>query len=142
MASYPKEFEGTWAMDKAQSEDADAMLSAQGVGWMKRKVIAASSVTVTISGDGNKVIIKTETTFSTKVNEWTLGEEVDQENPVLGNVKAVLTVEGNKIINVMKNENGVTTVVRSVEGDKLISEGKFEPTKGETVTLKRIYVKQ
>ena len=31
-------FNGSWVLDLAKSQDTDALLTAQGVGWLKRKV--------------------------------------------------------------------------------------------------------
>lgn len=55
MASLPEEIKGTWELDKAQSDDTDAMLTAQGVGWAKRKLIGASGMTMHISETDGKV---------------------------------------------------------------------------------------
>ncbi|KAF5863456.1 hypothetical protein ETB97_010087 [Aspergillus alliaceus] len=37
---------GSWLMDKTKSDDLDAVLKLQGIGWLMRKTINASSVTL------------------------------------------------------------------------------------------------
>jgi len=32
------QFNGTWALNQAKSDSTDELLTAQGVGWIKRKV--------------------------------------------------------------------------------------------------------
>jgi len=56
-------------------------LTAQGVGWAKRKLIGASGVTATIDWKDEKVLIKQETTFSTQ--EPVLLESIDFPAPVI-----------------------------------------------------------
>mmetsp|Transcript_32723 Transcript_32723/g.51151 ORF Transcript_32723/g.51151 Transcript_32723/m.51151 type:complete len:138 (-) Transcript_32723:42-455(-) len=125
MATLPPQFIGTWELDKAKSEDADAILTAQGVGWAKRKVICNSSATMHVKDVDGKVHIKVETTFTTNDVTWELGVERDTENPIVGKCKATLDVEGDKLKLVFKGDAGTTTILRWVEGDVMIYETSF-----------------
>ncbi|MCJ1391188.1 hypothetical protein MMC18_004050 [Xylographa bjoerkii] len=44
-----KDLNGKWVMNKELSDDFDAILEMQGVGWMMRKIISMATVTLTIS---------------------------------------------------------------------------------------------
>ena len=98
MASLPPQFIGTWELDKAKSESSEEILTAQGIGWAKRKIINNSGVTMTISEADGKVHIKQETTFTTNDNVWELGVEKDIENPIVGKGKGQLNVDGDKLV--------------------------------------------
>ncbi|MCJ1402729.1 hypothetical protein MMC11_005950 [Xylographa trunciseda] len=44
-----KDLSGKWVMSKELSDDFDAILQMQGVGWMMRKIISMATITLTIS---------------------------------------------------------------------------------------------
>ena len=43
-----RDFSGTWVMNKTLSDDSDAILALQGVGWFMRKTLRLATITLSI----------------------------------------------------------------------------------------------
>ncbi len=73
-------------------------------------------MTVTYDDPSGFYTMKTESTFKDQVLKFKLGEEFDEETPDGRNVKAVITIDGNKMNHVQKGDLGTT--IERVFGDK------------------------
>ena len=94
--------------------------------------------------DGSKIKIKQETSLKTKESEFALGGdwiEVEEEiTELVGKRKAFM--EGDKFVVVNKNENGETTVTRTVEGSVMKVHIVHVKTDGGQVVVNRSFNKQ
>jgi len=107
-------------------------------------VITNLSVTLVISHEGNKIKVRNETSLKTKESEFELGGdwvEVEEEvTELVGQRKAHM--DGDKFVVISKNDNGVTTVTRFVEGNTLKVEAVLVKPDGSQVKCNRIFNKQ
>jgi len=135
---------GTWVLDDSKSENTDALLEAQGVGWVKRKVINNLSVTLTISqSEPNKLFVKNVTSVRTKEMTFELGGDwidVEEEMTELP-AKRKAFIQDGKFVVVSKNENGETTVTRGVEGNVLHAHIVLVKPDGSKLTCNRYFNK-
>ena len=101
-------------------------------------------MTLTFSHEGNKIKVRNETSVKTKESEFELGGdwiEVEEEvTELVGQRKAFM--EGDKFVVVSKNDNGVTTVTRYVEGNVLKVEAVLVKPDGSEVKCHRVFNKQ
>ncbi len=71
---------GTWVLDKDASESVDAMLKAQGVSFVERKVAAGLDVTQTIAVSGDAITLHIVTSKKTEDQALT-ADGVGREAP-------------------------------------------------------------
>ncbi|XP_045129889.1 fatty acid-binding protein-like [Portunus trituberculatus] len=90
------QFNGTYKLEK--NENLDAFLSKMDVGFMKRKMAGSVKPSVVIEVEGDKWKLVTHTPASTITWDFTLGTEVTLPTNEGREVKAVFTLEGNKLI--------------------------------------------
>lgn len=136
---------GTWILDEAKSDSTDGLLEAQGVGWVKRKVINNLSLTLTIDQpDAAKLHVKNVTSVRTKEITFDLGGDwidVEEEMTELP-AKRKAFMENGKFVVVSKNENGEITVTRTADAGVLHAHIVFVKPDGSQIVCNRYFNKQ
>ncbi|XP_015248210.1 fatty acid-binding protein, brain-like [Cyprinodon tularosa] len=127
-------FCATWKL--VDSQNFDEYMKALGVGFATRKVGNVTKPTVVISQDGDKVVVKTQSTFKNTEISVKLGEEFDETTPDDRHVKSTLTMEGNKLVHRQKWDGKETSLVREIKDGKMVMTLTFEG-----VTAVRTYEK-
>ncbi|XP_017279186.1 fatty acid-binding protein, heart [Kryptolebias marmoratus] len=127
-------FVGTWNLK--QSDNFDEYMKELGVGFATRKVGNMTKPTTIISVDGDKVTLKTQSSFKSTEMNFKLGEEFDEVTADDRKVKSIVTIEDGKMIHKQKWDDKETTLMREVDGNKLL----LTLTIG-TITSKRHYEK-
>ncbi|XP_075995480.1 fatty acid-binding protein, heart [Genypterus blacodes] len=127
-------FVGTWNMK--DSEKFDEYMRELGVGFTVRQIGAKTKPTTIISLDGDKVILKTQSTFKTTQINFKLGEEFDETTADDRKCKSTMTIEDGKLVHIQKWDGKETSLVREVNGNALT----LTLTIGEVVSIRR-YVK-
>jgi len=110
------QFVGKWHMTK--SENFDDFLKAIGISWIIRKVAINTHPTVTISQDGDKITIKTESALKTTEVTFMLGEEFEESRADGVKVKSVVKLEDGKLVQNAFGEKPYE-VIREIEDGKL-----------------------
>nr|XP_020668034.1 fatty acid-binding protein, heart [Pogona vitticeps] len=111
-------FAGVWNL--VESHGFDDYMKAIGVGFATRQIANLTKPTTIIEVDGEKVTIKTQSTFkSTEIN-FKLEEEFDETTADDRHVKSVVTLEGGKLVHVQKWDGKETSLVRELKDGKLI----------------------
>ncbi|XP_061405197.1 fatty acid-binding protein, heart-like [Lethenteron reissneri] len=114
-----EQFFGTWDLD--ESRNFDEYMKAIGVGFATRHVAGMSKPTTIISGSGDRVCLKTLSTFKNTEVEIRLGEPFEETTADDRRVQSVVTVEEGKLVQVQKWDGKETRLVRELSGpDKLI----------------------
>jgi len=129
-----EKFVGKWHMTK--SENFDAFLAELDIGWLTRKVAATSHPTVTISQDGDKITIKTESALKTTEVTFALGEEFEEARADGAKVKSVVKLEDGKLVQSALGEKPYE-VIREIEDNKLKTICKIKD-----IVCTRIYEKK
>uniref|UniRef100_A0A8C4NGM9 Fatty acid binding protein 3, muscle and heart n=1 Tax=Eptatretus burgeri TaxID=7764 RepID=A0A8C4NGM9_EPTBU len=111
-------FCGTWKIKS--SANFDEYLQALNVGILTRKIAVKQNPSVHITKDGDKVTIKTCSTFKTSEITFKLGEEFDETTADDRKVKSLITIENGKLVHLQKWDGKETTLVREPEDDKFI----------------------
>ncbi|NXR23816.1 FABPH protein, partial [Cinclus mexicanus] len=93
---------------------------APGVGFATRQVAAFTKPTTIIELDGDKVTVKTQSTFKNTEITFKLGEEFDETTADDRHVKSVVTLDGGKLVHVQKWDGKETSLVRELKDGKLI----------------------
>ncbi|XP_056151256.1 fatty acid binding protein 7, brain, a [Lampris incognitus] len=117
-------FCATWKL--VDSENFDDYMKALGVGFATRQVGNVTKPTVVISQDGDKVVVKTLSTFRNTETSSKLGEEFDETTADDRNVKSTLTVEGDTLVHVQKWDGKETKFVREIKDGKMVMTLTFE----------------
>ncbi|NXN06770.1 FABPH protein, partial [Indicator maculatus] len=91
-----------------------------GVGFATRQVAAFTKPTTIIQLDGDKVTIKTQSTFKNTEISFKLGEEFDETTADDRQVKSLVKLEGGKLTHVQKWDGKETSLVRELKDGKLI----------------------
>ncbi|NXE43737.1 FABPH protein, partial [Ptilorrhoa leucosticta] len=79
-----------------------------------------SAPTTIIELDGDKVTVKTQSTFKNTEINFKLGEEFDETTADDRHVKSVVTLDGGKLVHVQKWDGKETSLVRELKDGKLI----------------------
>ncbi|XP_054652151.1 fatty acid binding protein 7, brain, a [Dunckerocampus dactyliophorus] len=108
-------FCATWKL--VDSQNFDDYMKALGVGFATRQVGNVTKPTVVISKDGDKVVVKTLSTFRNTELSAKLGEEFDETTPDDRHVKSIFTMEGDKFVHVQKWDGKETRFVREIKDD-------------------------
>eukprot|EP00010_Vexillifera_abyssalis_P007944 CAMPEP_0201544774 /NCGR_PEP_ID=MMETSP0173_2-20130828/1390_1 /ASSEMBLY_ACC=CAM_ASM_000268 /TAXON_ID=218659 /ORGANISM="Vexillifera sp., Strain DIVA3 564/2" /LENGTH=145 /DNA_ID=CAMNT_0047953013 /DNA_START=26 /DNA_END=463 /DNA_ORIENTATION=- len=140
MSSSNNPLAGSWELDAANSESLENLLSAQGVGWMKRKVITKLHITEILEFRDDSVVMKKETSVKNTEETLPLDKEEIIEDEILGKVKQLATTDGKKLTITLTANDGsgaCTKNVRSVEGDVLTIYSKFVDKKGKVTECTR-----
>lgn len=123
--------EGQYKLEK--SEKFDEYMKAIGVGFALRKMGASATPTLTVTRDGDKFNIKTETTFKTSVLEFELGKEFKETTMDGREVNSVVVLEGNKLIQTQTKDDFKTTIAREFDDSGLTAVATY----GDIVSTRR-----
>uniref|UniRef100_A0A8C3K6I1 Fatty acid binding protein 7 n=1 Tax=Calidris pygmaea TaxID=425635 RepID=A0A8C3K6I1_9CHAR len=111
-------FCATWKL--VDSHNFDEYMKALGVGFATRQVGNVTKPTVIISSEGDKVVIRTQSTFKNTEISFKLGEEFDETTPDDRNCKSVVTLDGDKLVHVQKWDGKETNFVREIKDGKMV----------------------
>nr|XP_047928999.1 fatty acid-binding protein, heart [Anser cygnoides] len=92
----------------------------KGVGFATRQMAGLTKPTTIIEVAGDKVTVKTQSTFKNTEISFKLGEEFDETTADDRHVKSVVTLDGGKLVHVQKWEGKETSLVRELKDGKLI----------------------
>lgn len=81
-----------------ESKDFNEYMKELGVGYFTRAIGNSVTPTVELRKNGNKYELHTTSTFKNSIINFELGKEFDEETLDGRNVKSVVTLEGNKLI--------------------------------------------
>jgi len=110
-------FVGTWNLQS--SENFDEYMKAVGVGAIMAKLGSTAKPTLIITVDGDKWLMKSETTFKTSKVEFQLGVEFDETTADDRKMKTTITLDGNKLIQDQKGDIP-SVITREVDGNKML----------------------
>ncbi|XP_012288077.1 fatty acid-binding protein, muscle isoform X2 [Orussus abietinus] len=91
-----------------KSDKFDEYMKALGVGMVVRKMGATVSPVVELTENSGEYTLKTSSAFKNTEIKFKPGEEFDEETPDGRKVKSVITLEGNKLIQVQKGDKETT----------------------------------
>ncbi|XP_058163336.1 fatty acid-binding protein, brain isoform X2 [Dasypus novemcinctus] len=97
-----------------------ALSMKEGVGFATRQVGNVTKPTVIISQEGDKVVIRTQSTFKNTEISFHLGEEFDETTADDRNCKSVISLDGDKLIHVQKWDGKETNFVREIKDGKMV----------------------
>ncbi|XP_064146458.1 fatty acid-binding protein, brain isoform X2 [Loxodonta africana] len=98
----------------------EALSMKEGVGFAVRQVGNVTKPTVIISQEGDKVVIRTQSTFKNTEISFHLGEEFDETTADDRNCKSVITLDGDKLVHVQKWDGKETNFVREIKDGKMV----------------------
>uniref|UniRef100_A0A3Q4BKV8 Cellular retinoic acid-binding protein 1 n=1 Tax=Mola mola TaxID=94237 RepID=A0A3Q4BKV8_MOLML len=107
-------FYATWKL--VDSENFDDYMEAIGVGFATRQVGNMTKPTVIISQEGDKVAIRTQSTFKNTEISFKLGEE---RLEISVKPLSTVTLEGDKLVHVQKWDGKETKFVREIKDGKM-----------------------
>uniref|UniRef100_A0A8C3I1R7 Fatty acid binding protein 7 n=1 Tax=Chrysemys picta bellii TaxID=8478 RepID=A0A8C3I1R7_CHRPI len=116
-------FCATWKL--IDSQNFDEYMKALGVGFATRQVGNVTKPTVIISNEGDKVVIRTQSTFKNTEISFKLGEEFEETTPDDRNCKSVVTLDGDKLVHVQKWDGKETNFVREIKDGKMVMVSKM-----------------
>ncbi|GAA6101929.1 fatty acid binding protein 7, brain, a [Tachysurus ichikawai] len=117
-------FCATWKL--IDSQNFDEYMKALGVGFATRQVGNVTKPTVVIGQEGDKVTVKTLSTFKNTEISFKLEEEFDETTADDRNVKSTVSLDGDKLVHVQKWDGKETKFVREIKDDKMIMTLNFE----------------
>ncbi|XP_056623578.1 fatty acid binding protein 7, brain, a [Triplophysa dalaica] len=117
-------FCATWKL--VDSQNFDEYMKALGVGFATRQVGNVTKPTVVISHEGDKVVVKTLSTFKNTEISFKLGEEFDETTADDRHVKSTVTLEGDKLVHIQTWDDKETKFVREIKDGKLSMTLNFE----------------
>lgn len=82
--------------------------------------------TVIISKEGDKVVLKNQTTLKTSEISFKLGEEFDETTGDGRQCKSTVFMDGDQLLHVQKWDGKETTFVREIKDGKLIVRATYE----------------
>uniref|UniRef100_A0A670JLX1 Fatty acid binding protein 3 n=1 Tax=Podarcis muralis TaxID=64176 RepID=A0A670JLX1_PODMU len=91
-----------------------------GVGFATRQMANLTKPTTIIEVDGNKITLKTQSTFKSTEIKFTIGEEFEETTADDRHVKSLVTLDGGKLLHVQKWDGKETSLVRELKDGKLI----------------------
>jgi len=115
----PEIWEGK-AYKMTDSENFDGYMKALGVGFVLRKIGNSVTPTVELKKDGETYTLVTSSTFKTSTISFKLGEEFDEETLDGREVKSIITLEGNKLV---QKQGGTpeSTIIREFDGNNMVA---------------------
>ncbi|XP_074781960.1 fatty acid-binding protein, heart [Athene noctua] len=111
-------FVGTWKL--VDTTNFDEYMKALGVGFATRQMASLTKPTTIITVEGDKITVKTQSTFKNTEISFKLGEEFDETTADDRHVKSLVKLDGGKLIHVQKWEGKETSLVRELKDGKLI----------------------
>jgi endonuclease YncB( thermonuclease family) len=127
-------FVGKWEM--VSSDKFDEYMRAVGVGAVWAKIGSTAKPKVTITVDGDKWTLKSETMVKSSCIEFKLGEEFEETTADDRKMKTTVTLEGNKLTQDQKGEIP-SVITREVDGDTMTV-----LCKAKDVVATRVYKKK
>nr|KAF6326287.1 fatty acid binding protein 9 [Pipistrellus kuhlii] len=112
-------FLGTWVLES--SENFQEYLKELGVPVTIRPLAASEKPRIRISAPGDKVSIRTETSFKNFEISFRLGEEFDEATADGRHVKSVVNLDGNSLVHVQRWLGKETTIRRQVVDKKMVA---------------------
>ncbi|XP_048063367.1 fatty acid binding protein 7, brain, b [Megalobrama amblycephala] len=116
-------FCGTWKL--VNSENFDEYMKALGVGFAVRQVGNVTKPTLVILKEGDKVVIKTQSTFKNTEISFKLGEEFDETTADDRHCKSTVVMDGDQLVHVQKWDGKETTLVREIKDGKMVMKLTF-----------------
>ncbi|XP_075827612.1 fatty acid-binding protein 9 [Microtus pennsylvanicus] len=113
-------FLGTWKL--VSSENFEDYMRELGVDFAARNVAGLVKPTVNISLNGEKINIRTESSFQNTEISFKLGEQFDETTADIRQVKSIVTLEGGSMIQVQKWLGKETTIKRKIVEGKMVVE--------------------
>ncbi|KAG8520514.1 Fatty acid-binding protein 9 [Galemys pyrenaicus] len=113
-------FLGTWKLES--SENFEEYMKELGVSAAIRNVVELVKPSTTISVDGDKVNIKTESSFNNTEISFKLGEEFDETTADNRKVKSTVTLNGDSMVHIQKWLGKETTIKRQIVDGKMVVE--------------------
>ncbi|XP_012692238.1 fatty acid binding protein 7, brain, a [Clupea harengus] len=117
-------FCATWKL--IDSQNFDEYMKALGVPFATRQVGNVTKPTIVISQDGDKIVVKTLSTFKNTEISFKLGEEIEETTADDRKVKSVLTMDGDKLLHVQKWDGKESKFVREIKDGKMVMHLTFE----------------
>ncbi|XP_075718506.1 fatty acid-binding protein, brain [Rhinoderma darwinii] len=111
-------FCATWKL--VDSQNFDEYMKSLGVGFATRQVGNVTKPTIIISQEGDKVVIRSQSTFKNTEISFKLGEEFDEATVDDRNCKSTVNLEGDKLVHVQKWDGKETKFVREIKDDKMV----------------------
>ncbi|KAM8976409.1 fatty acid-binding protein, heart [Pelodytes ibericus] len=111
-------FIGTWKL--VDSKNFDEYMKAIGVGFATRQIANVTKPTTIIIKDGDQIVLQTQSTFKNTEVHFKISEEFDETTADDRKCKSLITLEDGKLKHVQKWDGKETTLVREVNGDKLL----------------------
>ncbi|XP_021492230.1 fatty acid-binding protein, heart [Meriones unguiculatus] len=111
-------FVGTWKL--VDSKNFDDYMKSLGVSFATRQVASMTKPTTIIEKNGDKICIKTHSTFKNTEISFQLGVEFDETTADDRKVKSTVTLDGGKLVHVQKWGGQETTLTRELSDGKLI----------------------
>ncbi|XP_053517122.1 fatty acid-binding protein 9-like isoform X1 [Artibeus jamaicensis] len=112
-------FLGTWKLES--SENFEEYLGQLGVPVTIRHLAALEKPKISISTNGDKVSIKTESSFKNVEISFKLGEEFDETTADNRKVKSIITLDGDSLVHVQKWLGKETTIKRQIIDGKMVA---------------------
>ncbi|XP_051732197.1 fatty acid binding protein 7, brain, b [Ctenopharyngodon idella] len=116
-------FCGTWKL--VNSENFDEYMKALGVGFAVRQVGNVTKPTLIISKEGDKVVLKTQSTFKNTEISFKLGEEFDETTADDRHCKSTVVMDGDQLVHVQKWDGKETTFVREIKDGEMLMKLTF-----------------
>ncbi|XP_044141002.1 fatty acid-binding protein, heart-like [Bufo gargarizans] len=113
-----EKFLGTWRM--VESKNFDDYMKGLGVGFATRQIANVTKPTTIICLEGDYIVLRTQSAFKNTEVKFKLNEEFDETTADDRKVKSVVTLKDGKLIHVQKWDGKETTLLREVDGDKLV----------------------
>ncbi|XP_041668694.1 fatty acid-binding protein, brain-like [Cheilinus undulatus] len=117
-------FCATWKL--VDSKNFDDYMKALNVGFATRQIGLTTKPSVQISQDGDKVVVKTTSTFKNTVLSSKLGEEFDETTPDDRHVKSTFTMEGDTFVHTQRWDGKESRFVREIKDGKMVMTLTFE----------------
>ncbi|KAG3273964.1 fatty acid binding protein 9 [Ictidomys tridecemlineatus] len=113
-------FLGTWELES--SEKFNEYLEELGVNILIRKAAELAKPRVTVSMDGDRVKIQTESTLKNSEISFELGKEFDENTADDRHVKSIVTLDSGSMVHVQKWLDKETTIKRKIVDGKMVAE--------------------
>ncbi|XP_032566018.1 fatty acid-binding protein, heart [Chiroxiphia lanceolata] len=110
-------FAGTWKL--VETNNFDEYMKALGVSFATRQMAGLTKPTTIIEVNGDKVTVKTQSTFKNTEINFKLDEEFDETTADDRHVKSVVKLDGGKLVHVQKWDGKETSLVRELKDGKL-----------------------
>lgn len=117
------------------SENFDEFMKALEVGYMTRKASSLTFPIICLTKEGGRYIFTSQSSFKTIMTKFTPGVEFDDVTPDGRSVKNLITIQGNVLTEVHKDENGNVSTF-----ERIFSANEVKMTcKVDRVVCTRIY---